>query len=513
MAQFRPSRRAVLAGLPMALAMPATRAQSAGGARLRIAVPTYPDGLEPVLRSNTPHYRTIHNCFDGLLRQAPDGVRTALATGWQRRDGRTLDLTLREGVVFHDGRTMTVEDVLFSFSPTRLLGPAGRGETVAGAFTGTIERVEAIGPMAVRVTTKDTDPLLEKRLAAWSAQIVSRAAFDAAGGWEGWARAPIGAGPYAIAEARTDELLRLRAHEAYWGGRPRWESLEFRVVPEATSRMNALLSGEADLVVDLPPDQMAEVERHPELEVLGGPITSVRMVNFNAFYEPLRDPRVRRAMSLAVDRDAIIGALWGGRVEVPRGFQFPVFGETYIADFPAPRFDPDAARRLLREAGYAGAPIEYRIFSGYYTNEVPTAQVLLEMWRAVGLNVQLRMVENFGQMYQAPIDGLINSSQTVQLPDPLGMMWRSYGPGQLFHTRLGIWRNEEYDRLGTALTRETDGAARRAMHRRMLEISVEEDPIAVILHTNGVFYGARRGLGWRPGNTLTMDFGPNGTQA
>lgn len=511
MVQPRLSRRAMLTGLPAALAAPQARAQQAGRQRLRIAMPTYPEALEPVLRTHTPLYRTVHNSFDGLLRaapQAPGGVRPALATEWQRRGDTVLELTLRDGVVFHDGRVMTAEDVVFSLGPTRLRGPGGRGDTIAGGFLSTLQSVEAIGPMAVRVTTKDADPLLEKRLAAWSAQIVSKAAFEAMGGWEGWARAPVGAGPYAIAEARMDQSIRLRAHDAYWAGRPRWESIEYRVVPEAASRVNALLSGEADLAVDLSPDQRAEIGRHPACEMLGGPITSIRMVNFNAFYAPLRDPRTRRAMSLAVDRDAIIGALWDGRVDVPRGFQFPEFGDTYIADFPAPRFDPDAARRLLREAGYAGEPIEYRIFSGYYTNEVPTAQVLIEMWRAVGLNARLRIVETIGQMYEQPINGLLNSSQTVQLPDPLGMMWRSYGPGGIFHTTLGIWRNAEYDRLGAALTRESDPATRRTLHRRMLEISVEEDPVAVILHTNSVFYGARRGLGWRPGRTLTMDFGP-----
>lgn len=494
-----------------------TTAQTGGAAQptrqtVRVAVPSFPDQLEPVLVTSTPNYRIVYSCFDSLLRvDHRDGgkLKPALATAWRKSaDGTMMDLELRDGVRFHDGRLMTSEDVVFSFSPTRLLGPGGRGLTAAPDFLGTIERVEATGPLAVRVVTKGPDPLLEYRLAGWTSQIMSRQAFESMGGWNRWAMSPVGTGPYRIAEVRPDARIRIEAHEDYWGGRPPFAAIDFRIVPEPASRLNALLARDADLGVDMLPDQLAELERDPRLDVVGGPIASVRLLAIDTNGPVTRDVRIRRALSLAINRDLIIDSLWGGRVTVPNGFQLSEFGDLYLPDFPKPVYDPEAARQLVREAGYRSEPIEYRILNNYYTNEIATAQVLVEMWRAVGIETRLRQVENFSQLYQAPIGGVFNSSTPMQLPDPVGTMWRNFGAGSIFQRRVPIWRNEEFNRLGVILVGSLDVQARRAAHRRMMEIAAHDDPPVILLHTNAVFYGRRRGLNWQPYTVLPMDFGP-----
>jgi peptide/nickel transport system substrate-binding protein len=510
------TRRSVLAGAAATATLGTTlgtigpvAAHAADGA-LRIAVPTYPDHLDPVMRAITPLYRTVHNCFESLLRMDLDtgALKPGLATSWQRTSPTTVAVTLRDNVRFHDGTIMTAEDVAFSLGPTHLLGPGGQGVTAAKDFLDTFASVEVTGPLAVKVTTKAPDPLVLQRLGAWTSQIVSRKAFDAAGSWEKWGQAPIGTGPYAIAEVKTDSRLQLKSHKDYWGGRPPYDALEYRVVPESSSRLNALLANDVDIAVDMLPDQIAAMEKSGTLDVVGGPISAIRLLAMDTTGPVLKDPRIRQALSLAIDRKVISDTLWAGRVSVPNGLQYPAFGDTYIEDFPAPRYDPDMAMRLIKEAGYSGTPIEYRSFTSYYTNEVPTAQVLLEMWRAVGLNVNLTIVENFQQLLRKPINAIFNTSQTMQFPDPVGLMWRSYGASGQYQRLHGIWKNDEYNRLGKVLIESLEPEQRRAAHKRMLEISALEDPPVVILHSNAVFYGRRKGVQWQPGTTLNMYFGP-----
>jgi peptide/nickel transport system substrate-binding protein len=225
------TRRSLLAAAAATATLGTVGPVAAGspGGVLRIAIPIPPDHLDPVMRANTPVYRTIHNCFESLLRLNLDtgALKPGLATSWQRTSPTTVTLTLRDNVRFHDGTVMTAEDVAFSLGPAHILGPGGQGATAAKDFLDTFASVEVTGPLAVKVTTKAPDPLLLQRLGAWTSQIVSKSAFDAAGSWEKWGQAAIGTGPYAIAEVKTDSRLRLKRHKDYWGDRPpmtRWNT-------------------------------------------------------------------------------------------------------------------------------------------------------------------------------------------------------------------------------------------------------------------------------------------------
>jgi peptide/nickel transport system substrate-binding protein len=377
---------------------------------------------------------------------------------------------------------------------------------VTAQYLSTLESVTATGPMTVRVTTKAPDPLLEQRLAGWCAEIVSRRAFEAAGDWDRWALAPVGTGPYRVAETRTDVRLLLRRHDAHWAGPAPWESLDFRVVPELGSRVAGLATGDIDIAVDIAPDLIAQVERGGRVVVKGGAIPNTRYISFDIGHPLLADVRIRRALSLAVDREAIVESLWAGRTRVPNGFQAQDFGPLYIADFPKPRHDPAAARALLREAGYRGEPIPFRVMPNYYALEVQTAQVLVEMWSAVGLNVRIEPVEGLSQVRRQPIQAMWNESTVMAYPDPLGMALRTHGPNGSYQ-RFTRWRNAELAEITARLAVETQMEKRRALHRRALEIFDHDDPPVMLLHDNAVLYGVRRDLAWEPsGSSLIMDF-------
>jgi peptide/nickel transport system substrate-binding protein len=492
----------------MLLAVPAASRSQTAASRLIIAMPTHPERLDPVFGNNLPKLRTLPNIFDGLLAfDLYDGmkIRPALAQRWQRIDARTLEFELRPGVVFHDGSPLTADDVVFSLGPVRGRGPGGAGSTVTSQYLSTLEQVRAVAPDRVQVVTREPDPLIEQRLAGWTAEIVSRRAFEAAGDWDRWSLAPVGTGPYRVAEASTDRRLLLRRHDAHWAGPAPWESLDFRIISELAGRLSGLATGEFDLVVDVSPDLISEVERGGRAVVRGGAIPNTRYVNFDVGHPLLADVRIRQALSLAIDRPAILASLWASRTDIPRGFQNPLFGPLYIADFPEPRYDPGAARALLREVGYRGQPIPYRVMPNYYPLQVQTAQVLVEMWAAVGLNVRIEMVEGLSQVRRKPIHALWDESTLMFFPDPLSLALRSHGPNGVFQ-RITSWKNAEFNEIAGLLEATADVEERRRLHRRALEIVDHDDPPCLVLHDNAVLYGMRADLAWRPAMSVIMDF-------
>ncbi len=455
-------------------------------------------------------------------------LRPGLATAWRRIDDRTVELDLREGVRFHNGDVMTAEDVAFSFGPERLWGAGGRqaqGTLFANSATGStgkapppevpavarrtypgFDRVEIVRPGVVRFVNRTPDVTLEGRIARNVGMIGSQRGFSEAESWLAWARRPIGTGPYRVAEFRPDRDLTLEAFDDYWGGRPPLRRIRFVEVPEPASRVNGLLSGEYDFACDVNPDQIADIERNPRFEVVGSTITNHRVTVFDRNHPQLRDARIRRAFTHAIDRQMIVDALWAGRTGIPKGLQWEYYGEMFQSDWNVPAFDPAEARRLLREANYRGEPIPYRLLNNYYTNQVATAQILVEMWRQVGLNVQIEMKENWSQMFDRNAPRAVRDwSNSAAFNDPVSSLPAAFGPeGQ--SQQVGEWTNEEFNRLSGELETSTDRARRRAVFRRMLEIAEREDPVYTVLHQTATFTAKRKDIRWKAAQSFLMDF-------
>jgi peptide/nickel transport system substrate-binding protein len=191
---------------------------------------------------------------------------------------------------------------------------------------------------------------------------------------------------------------------------------------------------------------------------------------------------------------------------VPRGLQWPYYDSMFISDWEVPRFDPAEARRLLREANYRGEPIPYRLLNNYYTNQNATAQVMVEMWRQVGLNVQIEMKENWAQILErSPTRAVRDWSNSAPFNDPVSSIVNQHGPnGQ--QQQVGEYSNEELNRLSVELETSTDRARRRAIFARMLAITEREDPAYTVLHQNATFTAKRRDIRWKASPAFAMDF-------
>jgi peptide/nickel transport system substrate-binding protein len=533
-------RRRLLLGAPAALVLPRPAiAQADGRPSITIAVQKVVNSNTlDVLReqSNVGERVFYTSLWEGLIGRdwlGQLGTIPGLATSWRRISDSVVELSLRRGVKFHNGDELTAEDVVFSFGRDRMFGttlatahgrtiPVGEGmpapragrelppevPAVARRSWPALERVEAVDRHTVRFHNATPDVTMEGRLSRYGSDIMNRRAFEEASSWLDWARRPVTTGPYKVVEFRPDVSLTLAAHDEYWGGRPPLRQLRFVEVPEVASRINGLLSGEYQFACDIPPDQIPGIERNRAFEVQGGTILNHRLICFDENFPALRDPRVRRAMTHSIDRNAIVESLWAGRTVVPRGLQWPYYEAMFHADWEVPRFDLAEARRLLREASYRGEPIPYRLLNNYYTNQNATAQILVEMWRQAGLNVQIEMKENWAQILErSPTRAVRDWSNSAPFNDPVSSIVNQHGPnGQ--QQQVGEWTNEEMNRLSVELETSTDRARRRAIFRRMLEITEREDPAYTVLHQNATFTAKRRDIAWKASPAFAMDFRP-----
>jgi peptide/nickel transport system substrate-binding protein len=490
--------------------------------------------LEVVRERSNVGERVQQSIFENLIaRNLKANLQPipGLAESWKRIDDRTVELSLRKGVKFHNGDEMTSEDVVFTFGPERMFGgdydnnssktlfttvmarDAIEGKKLPAEVLGiakrlwpSLEKVEAVDKYTVRFVNRVPDVTMEGRIASGGSEIVSKRGFMEAKTWVDWARKPIATGPYKVREFKPDESLTLDAHEDYWGGRPPIKTIRFVVVPEVPSRINGLLSGQYEFIGDVPPDQVETIAKNPKFEVQGGLITNHRILVFDKHHPQLVDPRIRQALTHAIDRQAIVDSLWAGKTRVPPGLQWEFYGPMFIEGWKVPEYDVKKAQELLKAANYKGEPIPFRVLNNYYTNQVATAQIEVEMWRAAGLNVQLQMRENWQQIFES--DGkraMRDWSNSAPFNDPISSLVGQHGPqGQ--QQQAGEWSNEEMNRLSGTLETETDMAKRKAMFKRMLEICEREDPAYTVLHQNATFTAKRKDIQWQSAPAFAMDF-------
>ncbi|NRP70053.1 Periplasmic dipeptide transport protein [Ensifer psoraleae] len=482
-------------------------------------------------QSNVGERIFFPNFWEGLILRdwmGSQGPVPGLATEWKRIDDKTLELKLRQGVKFHNGDELTSDDVVFSFSAQRLFGdtqPAGGKTIFADEHKPTTAKelpasvpgigrrlwpalagVEAVDKYTVRFHNATPDITLEGRLYAFGSQIANRRAWDEAATYADWARKPVTTGPYMVGEYKPDVSLTLVAFDEYWGGRPPLEEIRFVEVPEVSSRVNGLLSGEYDFACDLPPDQIGAVRAASGFEVQGSTILNHRISVFNVQNPVLADPLVRRAMTHSIDRQAIVDALWAGQTVVPDGLQFSSYGDMFIKDWKAPEYNPQLAQDLLKQAGYKGDPIPFRLLNNYYTNQTANGQVMVEMWKQVGLNVEIEMKENWGQIHDpSGVKGVRDWSASANINDPVTPMVAQFGPNGEVQQKKD-WTNAEANELSVVLETSTDPALRKKAFARMLEICEREDPVYQVLHQNAVFTGMKSSLKWKAAPAFAMDF-------
>lgn len=518
------------------LCLPAEAQTSDSRPAVVIATNELARGLEPGSDTGNVDVRVIYSIFDTLIRRdfanpLPGGgerLVPGLAESWKRIDARTLEVSLRKGVTFHNGDELTADDVMFTFSPERLWGANSAVVEGRGTF-GHLEKVEKLDAHRVRFITKAPDLVLESRLATYTSWIVNARSWlqhrEAAEKQNAslpkerqrpWLEvairnvkwAPVGTGPYKFRGWKNNEFIALDANDAYWGGRPAAKSITFREVPEPATRIAGLVSGEFHIITDVPPDQTPLLAKYPDLVLSQVPLENSHVLAFNMADPLLGDKRIRHALNLAIDRDVLNKALWDGKAYTPTSHQLPAFGKLFIPDRTTFRYDPDKARALLAEAGYKGQRIGYRIIANYYARGGEAAQILLEMWKKVGLNVELEFVENFQQVRAKGMQ-IYPWSNTFRLPDPAGGILISWGPkGQTVNSWKHFILPPGYEETAAALSGADTTEARQAAFAKLLDLFEDAMPMTMLYNPIAVF-ASRKNIEWSPYPIHYMDFRPD----
>jgi peptide/nickel transport system substrate-binding protein len=426
--------------------------------------------FDPHFSTSSNDIRISFNIFDNLVSRHPDGkLYPGLATEWKLTGPTTWTFKIRQGVKWHNGDPFGAADAKWSLERTWDPSVKTRVNTV---FT-TIDRIEAPDAATLVIHTKKPDPLLAARLAFYGGQIVPRKYIEAVGN-DAFNAKPVGTGPVRFASWAKDDKIVLEASADYWGGKPDFDRMVVRAVPEMAPRIASLLKGEVDIITQLPPDHGDKVAANPTTRVAGALYAGLYVLAVNSKMPPLNNPLVKQALSLGIDRDVIVKELWRGRGIVPSG---PIAkGDNHFdASLPPLAYNPKEARERLKKAGYKGEEIVIETTSGYTANDKPMSEAIAGMWRDVGINAKVEVLE-YSVRAQKNRDksfkGLWWSDPTSTLGDPDGMMWRLLSPGG----PQDYWRDAKFDELGEAARFSVDEKFRGQAYREMTRIFLENFP-------------------------------------
>jgi peptide/nickel transport system substrate-binding protein len=489
-----------LVGSPLAM----RRVDAAEMEELRIGTTALPPQLDPQTTDWIVMMRNYSLIFDTLIRQdwTNGGAFVPwLATGWTQVDDETLEVTLRDDVFFHNDAKLTADDVKYTFERS-MQGDARLG--VTGIYQ--LKEMVAVDETTVRFITDGPSGKLVTQLSAPKSSIVP-AAYHQEVGYEVFQSAPIGTGPYKLVEFVPDSHLAFERHEQYFAGLPAAKRVRESAIPEVSTRIAALLNGEVDLILDLPPDQVPTIEAGGEFKIDSTSPLNVNNFDIIGLNPPMDKKGVRQAMSLAIDRGLIVEQLLLGNGLHPGGLQ-SIYDPLYTERAPL-AYDPERAKALLAEAGYAGEEIQM-VFDQpeYYPLGIAWAEAVAAMWSDVGINVKMVGLE-VGQRVEAAIPDsqyhVVISSNGVLADNEISDGFAPTGYYTSFHTPGSL---DDVVALFQEAGRTVDPAMRSEIYKQALDIVDDFVPVVTLFTINRVS-AMIPSISWKGSPNFGIDLRPD----
>ncbi|NGM20816.1 ABC transporter substrate-binding protein [Roseomonas stagni] len=475
-------------------------------------------GIDPHFFFNGPNMAAARHIYDTVIsrdensRQVPGAVQS-----WRAVEPQIWELKLRPGVTFHDGTPFTAEDIAFSIA--RIPDVPGN----IGPYTinlRTISRVEVVDPLTVRLHTSEPNPVIPGQMT--NVFIVSaRAAAQASTQDFNAGRAAIGTGPYRVVGGGVSPSgMQLERFPGYHGAQPAWERVNVRVVSNDAARLAGLLAGDFDLIEDVPLGDIARLRREGRVNIATRPTDRIMYLSLNVARDPLplavdgagqplpvnplSDVRVRQALSLAIDRTALVERVMEGQA-VASGQLTPEGFGGYDPSARVPAGDPAAARRLLAEAGYPdGFGLTIACSNDRYVNDARICQAVGQMLSRAGLKMTVDVT---------PSTVFFPRIRPARVTLPMHFVGRSFSSGDAsyvlstsFHTRQadgvlgGANRSGFSDaaldaRIRAVMVRMDEG--REAALREMMK-DVEAMHVQIPLYVQMSAIGTRRTITYTP---------------
>ena len=483
--------------LLMAGAILASTAMPAFAADLTIGRATEPSSIDPQFSRTGNNQMTAQLIFGRLVDFGPNlELSPGLAISWEPLDDVTWQINLRQGVTFHDGSPLTADDVIFSLERTDEVpnSPAPFSDMVSA-----IASMEKIDDVTVKIVTDTPAPRLIEDIGR--VFIVSKAATEGATSDDfNSGQATVGTGPYRFESWTPGEALEIQAYDGYWGDPPEFKDVDIRFISNAAARVAALLSGSVDLIDAVPPTDLQRLEREDGIRIDSEPsgrlvylglsmrfdqAPEVTDLNGNPLAEnPFRDARVRKAVSLMIDRQLLVDRILGGS-GVPAGQLVPDVLGGHAADLAADPFDPDRARELLAEAGYPdGFGVTVYSSNDRLPADADVGQALGQMLARGGLQVNGVQTFPYNVYARAASAGeysvfvfSLGSSTPSSAPNLMGLIHshdKERGTGPFNRVR---YSNPEFDAALASALQEFDTETRNAMLAEATRMAFAETPV------------------------------------
>ena len=429
---------------------------------------------------------------DTLLRLGKSGEPGPwLATSYRNIDPLTWELRLREGVKFQNGETFDAESVKFFYetlNDPKLQSPTKSNHTF-------VRNVEIVDLHTVRIITKEPFPLAPIQ---FTYAHMMPPAYVRQVGWDGYRKKPIGTGAYSFVEHVRDDHYTMRAFDGYWGGPQRYKTVTYRPIREDSSRVAALLAGEVDIVMDIPPELMPVVQQSKIASIKT--VTSVRsaflILNELDKSMPTANPKVREAINYAVDRETLNKTIIGGTGAAAAWINPAMFGQN--PDLKPLPYDPERSKRLLAEAGYPnGFTVDFDATEGKFLKDREIAEAVAGQLSKVGITANVKVYEW----------GLFGKRMFSHQASPIALMtWSEVKGDPDSHNRLqllkgGTWSQTDdptLDDFVRRIEREMDREKRKALIYDLQAYMRESFPTAYLLQLGGIYGVSTRADWWEP---------------
>ncbi|MGH6923224.1 MAG: ABC transporter substrate-binding protein [Propylenella sp.] len=484
----------------LGIALPAAGTQAA---ELRVGFTQDPLTLDAANHSKRETETVIRNMYDGLLTRDSDmNIHEELVESYAQIDPTTWEFKIRPGVKFHDGSPMTVEDIKFTFD--RLIQEnAMDGQTSPRkGLLGPVSEIQVVDDATVRFILSAPWPILPAMLPFQ--EVVSKS-FVEAGGPGALSTAANGTGPFKLVEWRQGDSIIMERFGEYYGGAPGIEPagpacverVIFRVIPENASRVAALLSGDVDIINELPVHDIPQVEASGNADVMTVNGTRTFFVSINNTKKPFDDVRVRQALNHALNKSLIIERILGGTAQPLNGVMSPD-AFSFNADLTEYSHDPEKAKQLLADAGYPDGIDLVIDVEGQFKE-------IAEAVAATLGDAGIRATVSVGEA------SVLNTQWDPKAPKERDLYFTSWGNGSLDPydimnptlmtqargNRSGF-SNAEVDSLLKAAETEPDRAKRADMYKQAQAIVNAEAPWIFLWLPQDIYGVSKRVSGWRP---------------
>ncbi len=492
-----------------------------GDGTIIVGLADAPTTLDPADHRSRTSETVIRNMFDGLVtRDTRNGVHLELAESAELIDPVTWEVKLRQGVKFHDVPEITADDVIFTFNRIIQENMIEYPEPHTSPRKGLIaplESVEKVDDYTVRFHLSAPWPPAMQLFV--HQQIVSKAYLESVG-TKGFVEHPIGTGPFRFVSGQLDDQIVLERFDDYWGGAPTLPPVGpacvqraiFRVIPEASTRVAALLAGEVHIIQAVPPELVETLMQSPDVVVKTAPGTQPKWMELNVNQPPFDNKQVRQALNYLIDKELIIDAIYQGRAVPLAGVLSPFnnFADPSLTPYP---YDPNKAYDLLAEAGivdsdgdgkleWNGAPWAFVVDSLEEHRQL--AEAVVAQLQEAGIDASLRLWE-----YSVVRPLLLAGERTAYLDDwgdsafdPVGHMeakWHGVVEGSPYgRGNFSGYNNPRVNELIQAGETETDEARRHAIYNEAQAILYDDAPAVFLILPEEIEASRANVTNWEP---------------